>query len=568
MAAAANVNGSAYTPAQSTNGLISGASTPSHFRDATAPFLNNILDHFWPRVSTYVSEMVISQVQPALEEALPVALQGLRLETCNFGTEPLQFRKVKIVKEKQVTASGDKQNLVFMARLGWDGDCDITLSFAGTRFGIKGLSIDGILLVELVGLMNQPPFFEGTRIFFNNVPEIDLEFQGCAAGIVNSSVVRNKIVEVVTNSIMDIMVVPNRMGYSVVPDADIFMIKSPPAQGLLTLTIWSAQDLPSMDTTWFGGVGKADPYVVIHCGSFTSRSPTIYKTLNPQWEHKVAVLIFEPNHQRVKIEVSDEDLLTHDDFIGKLTIPVSEMLNWGEHLRVVKQLIGEDDKPGRYGKISMSASYRPLEIGIEKKHSPAASGLIFVGIHSASKVPAHAKGTTYWAVVRCSNPLSGFCKNAYETDRIVQQESTSEEPTVDQLSMKSRLLLLQNYGLSQEDMATVLQVDEQSLQSALLHHSKTSAAVELAQLRTHDVLWECGRDFPVESVTDSFVTIELYCQEPSKKEKILGSLKYSISDLMTYKNWTTWMTEEIEGSCIMLKVKLGVRFLGAPQISI
>merc|ERR1711865_623666 len=138
-----------------------------------------------------------------------------------------------------------------MFRFEWNADCEIFLKFAGTGIGLRGVSIKGTLMLELVGLMDRPPFVEGIRAFLRNTPTIDLQFQGAGESLLNVGVIRQQIVNVLRDQINSSLVVPNRMGFALVPNADIFMIKSPCAEGILTLTVWSAKKLLAMDNNWF-----------------------------------------------------------------------------------------------------------------------------------------------------------------------------------------------------------------------------------------------------------------------------------------------------------------------------
>merc|ERR1719454_2236717 len=106
-------------------------------------------------------------------------------------------------------------------------------------------------MLELVGLIDRPPFVEGVRAFLANPPEIDVEFQGAVETFLNVNIIRHQIINVLGDQINSALVVPNRIGFALVPHADIFTIKSPPAQGILTLNILNAKELLAMDTNWF-----------------------------------------------------------------------------------------------------------------------------------------------------------------------------------------------------------------------------------------------------------------------------------------------------------------------------
>jgi len=549
------------TPAHST------ASTPTHVTGPMAGSLNTILGHLWPRISAYTTELIRTEVQPQLQANLPSALQGLAFDTekCHLGQRPFEFRRIHIDKESQITATGTLQNLVFQARFEWDADCEVYLTFAGAGFGIQGLSIRGVVLLELVGLLDAPPFFEGIRVFFNNEPEIDIQFQGAGAGMLNLSIIRNKIVDVVTKSIRDLMVVPNRLGYTVVPEADIFRIKSPPAQGMLYFTIWDARELLAMDHSWFRKP-SSDPYVIVRCGAYYFKSPTKYKTLNPDFAHTVAIPISEAAHQRVHLELFDEDLLSGDDFLGKLSLPVNAMIAWGHQNRREFQLEDEHGQRGKSGGIRVSAEWRPLLLDTARANTRA-QGLVAVGVHSATQVPRICEGAQFSVVVRCAGIMDGFPDDPKETNWVAespenQGQHSATDTSAEMASMRSRLMLLKQYNMSEQDMAKVLQVDVQRLHDCLMHRSTTQAAGDLATATTQELQWESGFEFPLAQIGKSKLTFDLMCQPPRRSARVLGTYECDVSELLKEPNCTAWRTVEVSGSSAVLKLKLCLRHLG------
>jgi len=544
----------------------SESSTPANFTGPVADALNRVLEHLWPRISRYATEVISTEVQPILQAALPSALAGLRFdpERCHLGQQPLEFRKVVIEQEGQSTAAGDIQNLVFQARVEWDADCSIYLSFAGAGLGIRGLKIKGVLLLELVGLMDRPPFFQGLRTFFNNHPDIDLEFQGAAQGLLNSGVIRRRILDVIASQVANLMVVPNRLGFAVTPDADIFCIKSPPAQGLLRLTVHSAQNLLAMDTTWLGA-GSSDPYVKVHCGGYSFRSPTQYKTLSPEFSYTVILPVSEPHHQRIRLDLFDEDQMTRDDFLGKLSLPVDALMSWGPESRKVMKLRSDADENGKNGTVCLSAEWRPLLLDTSGTHTDS-PGLVFAGVYAASKLPIMPEGTQYWVAIRCAGLSPGFDEAARTTDRCLEapdllDKDTPHSTSAAAMSMKSKLLLLKKYGMSEADMSKVLEVDEQKLRDSLLRRSDTDTAGDLARKSTQAVQWDCGFEFPVERLSDAVLSFELWCQSPNAAAKALGTYRCCVGELAECHNCTSWRTVEVPGTCALLKLKLGLRYL-------
>ena len=66
--------------------------------------------------------------------------------------------------------------------------------------------------------------------------------------------------------------------------------------------------------------GSSDPYCVLRCGSDEHRSIIKYRTLNPSWgqSFEFSVSPIQRVSGRILIECRDHDLLTEDDFLGRV----------------------------------------------------------------------------------------------------------------------------------------------------------------------------------------------------------------------------------------------------------
>ena len=99
------------------------------------------------------------------------------------------------------------------------------------------------------------------------------------------------------------------------------------ALGVFVITIHYAADLSAQDSN-----GKSDPYIVLAYAKF---GKPLYSTriiqgdLNPVWEETAVLLVTE---QEVKGEEDlsamlwDSDKRTADDLVGRVTIPVVELM--------------------------------------------------------------------------------------------------------------------------------------------------------------------------------------------------------------------------------------------------
>lgn len=528
--------------------------TPTGFTGPVAEGMNEILTHLWPRISAYASEAIVTEVQPALLAVLPSALQGIRFdqEKCHLGDSPLEFRTIYINKETQQTARGVQENLVVQARVEWFSDLSVYLSLAGAGVGIQGLSFKGVLMLKLVGLMDRPPFFEGVRVYFNNLPEIDFVFQGAAQSLLNFSLMRHKLLDLIKAQLSDLMVVPNRLGYSIAPGTDIFEIKSPPAQGVLKLTVWSAKDILAMDKNLISK-DSSDPYVTIACGAYRFRSPTKFCTLTPTFAWSCLIPIADKDHQRLHLEMFDEDLMSQDDFLGKRSFPTSTLIGWSAKKKTTCSLLDEDGQRGKNGTFVMSAEWMPLLLSATGEDRDKA-GLVFAGVYSASQLPDRGDNAQYWILVRCSGVLPDFDQKPRETDKCERcpDSVAAFDERSDAMTLASKLAVLRKYGMSQADIASVLGIREETLRH--LDQSATNLPD-----RWCTVNWDRSFEFLVYSAKESNLSFELWCQPASAAPELLGNYECCISDLSSRPSWTSWRTVTVPNTEIRLKLKLQMR---------
>mmetsp|Transcript_17244 Transcript_17244/g.51677 ORF Transcript_17244/g.51677 Transcript_17244/m.51677 type:complete len:659 (-) Transcript_17244:273-2249(-) len=505
-------------------------STPGHVAgDTFAESLNGVLEHMWPAISAYVTRVLKEEVEPAVQAALPNAFRGLHFDgdRCTLGHRPPELLRVTSTKERQDTAEGPIENLVLRCRVDWKADCDICLvTPLGVSIGIKNLYVRGNLLVEMVNLITRPPMFEGLRMFFLNPPELDLDFQGAGGGLLNLGVIKAKILGAIEEQLAHSLVVPNRVGMKLDLDADIFRITSPPSEGILKVHVCGAQGLLPMDIICCGQ-GTSDPYVQVRCGAHVFRSPTKSRTLSPRFSYECLIPI-SSLHQRVKLTLYDEDLMSQDDFLGKLKLPVSVLATYDQE--VTHNLQGEDGLAEGRGRVTLKSEWRPLAM-----HDGAADlrgpGVLFTGVYGASGVPDYGEGALYYVVMSCTALLPGASSGPQETSRLEKSHAPSDtwETEAKSVAMRSKMSVLEKYSVSEEDLAAVLEVDPARLRQTMARKS-TGAVDELAASSAVRVEWEQGYEFLVERLGDATVTFELRCQsDGSSGSRLIGTGRWSAS---------------------------------------
>ena len=77
-----------------------------------------------------------------------------------------------------------------------------------------------------------------------------------------------------------------------------------------------------------GGSGKSDPYAIISIGErkVSFRNRYVPKTVNPTWDYSTTFVMEDPAGQKLDIEVYDFDAGSSDDFLGKTSLPISDII--------------------------------------------------------------------------------------------------------------------------------------------------------------------------------------------------------------------------------------------------
>ncbi|KMZ76038.1 Synaptotagmin-5 [Zostera marina] len=98
-------------------------------------------------------------------------------------------------------------------------------------------------------------------------------------------------------------------------------------RGVLSITVVSAENLPSMDI-----MGKADPYVVLQMKKSESKNKTrvVNESLNPAWNQTFDFVVEDGLHDMLMVEVWDHDTFGKD-YIGRCIITLTKVIMEGEY---------------------------------------------------------------------------------------------------------------------------------------------------------------------------------------------------------------------------------------------
>ncbi|CAJ1408493.1 unnamed protein product [Effrenium voratum] len=523
---------------------------------------NEIVAHVWPQVGHWASEFLLKEVGPAVKDALPALGGHIDPDRTHLGHEPLQFKNIRIFDRKERTSEGGFcDNIVFRCRMEWHGDLSVVLKIAGAAVGIQGLTLKGQLLVELVHMLPYPPMFKGVRLFFLDPPDLDLSFSGAGSDILNVGMINRRIIDVFQSELASRVVAPKFMGFKMV-NTDIFAITSPPPEGILRVTVWSASDLPAMDVSFFGH-GKSDPYVKIRCGAHVFKSPTVWKTLSPNFDFKVSLPISSLHDQKIWVELYDQDLITRDDFLGKVALPVDLLANWGKQKKVTVQLRNEKGEKGKNGSVCMSAEWQPLSFEGDMEHT---SGIVSVGVYSAMNVPNFGQYARYWISCSCTELMPCASSAPQNTEQVYagkifakEEVDDADEPLIHRLGEKIKTL--RSKGLSNAEIAEVLDLDPDATDFDAEAGFDTLCGVHVAR-------WRRSLQFLALKAHASAVTFRLMAQGAGHPKPVeLGSVTRHLADVIPKEHMILMDTVTLPNTKIQLRLRIQLRDLKQGSIA-
>ncbi|GJN15872.1 hypothetical protein PR202_gb02817 [Eleusine coracana subsp. coracana] len=122
----------------------------------------------------------------------------------------------------------------------------------------------------------------------------------------------------------------------------------------LIVRVIGARNLRAMDSNGF-----SDPYVKLQLGKQRFKTKVIKTSLNPTWDQEFSFLVGD-GKDVLKLDVYDEDILSMDDFLGQVKVPLGDVLA-AENLSLDTrwyQLLpkGKTDKAVNCGEICVAIS--------------------------------------------------------------------------------------------------------------------------------------------------------------------------------------------------------------------
>lgn len=535
-------------------------------------FLNGMMELVWPYASQYAAKVMADIVEPALTMALGQFGHLILFDRDNFslGERTCKFNDVLISKRKQVAHEGTIENIVMRTDLEWDGDLSVSMKFSSHSVGLNQISIRGQLVVEYVALIPKPPMCEGVRLYFLNTPQVDVQFAGAMTTMLNQRIIRHRIMEVVLDQASKKLVAPNCFSLRMVPEVDIFRIKSPHPIGILFFTVSKCKNLPAMDASFFSKAKTSDPYIVLHCGAVSLKSDPVYKTINPEFDFEVALPILAVQQQRVRVVLYDQDNLTRDDFLGKVEFGVEEVVRWREGQDKEFELTDEAGAIGGNGSCFVSSKWRPLFLDADDANLDRnGDAYVFVGLYCANHLPVGKVDTKWWVTAVCTNQYNSWkCHEAQSTGKIQRRAEDDSSSSEEMQRLLKKMRTMQGYGMSKKDMANVLELDIDKL--AELEAIQQKGGDDLACLEAlrkqasgQTLHWNHGFEFLVQGCAQAEINFQLKSSDADSgaPERKVGAYSFPLARFA--RGGATSMLEviDMDGCNVALKCVMQVRWL-------
>jgi len=546
-------------------------------------FLNQFVDLLWPHVSKYVVNLLLTVVQPLVQDALPKIMKdsfSFDEKRCSLGKKALHFKSVHTSQVVQDTVDGKCEGINMTADLELDGDTEIFLKIAGSELGVEGLLVRGKFIIELVQLTDDVPFFQGIRFFFLNPPDIALRWGGAVELLNKVGWVKHIIIDLITQAVSESLVLPHRIGTVLDPKADVFRITAPRPEGILTVQVHRAENLRPVDAS-FKEQAKAglsnllhrhhhqdvkasfdNPYYKIRCGADLVQSDVKKNTLSPVFDSSIMFTIDEPSHQTVQMKFFTAHEFASAGFLGMVNISAGEMITWGEKSRTL-YLLDDNGDQGERGTVVVSACWRPLLLHDSSEPlieiSPKTPrSFLFVGVYEGANLPSLGPEGYHWVTAQCTHVVQEtHWKGQVDGRKMKENDAEDIQGQKEQDELRRKTHLLHSHGLSHEEIGDVLGTDT----PAVKHLLSVDAHAHIG--KRHTLKWSQPFGFVLHDPQKAVLTLRLMQRaKGEKKDHIADECNIEIcqllvADLLT-KNWTQLLPQ-----CgARLKLRLQLRDVG------
>ncbi|XP_055342694.1 extended synaptotagmin-2-like [Paramacrobiotus metropolitanus] len=286
-----------------------------------AEWFNRMMHQLWPFMNLYLQNLIISIMEPAVNNALPKIMK-FEFERITMGDEAPRVGGMKVYKEH--IARGE---IVMDAQILYAGDCEVKARVGKFRIGFNQITLQGTMRIIFKPLVREMPFVGGITAFFLSTPAVDFNLTDLA-DVMDIPGLSELMRKVVQEQINYFTVLPNKITIPLIQNLSKYDLKFIPPDGVLRVFIAEAQELERADVGLIGK-GKSDPYCVVKVGAQIFQTQVIKENINPNWSEYFEFIVDQASGQSLEIEVFDKDKGNNDDFLGRLTMDVFPIVKEG-----------------------------------------------------------------------------------------------------------------------------------------------------------------------------------------------------------------------------------------------
>lgn len=428
-------------------------------RSESLEWLNDLVGKLWPKIDEAVQKIIHEQVTPQLQESLPGPFKGTYFKKCTLGRKTPQLGPIEVVERKD--------GLKLILNIDYQSDVDMEISAVVASIGIKSISLRGQLMIRLGPLIGEMPVVGGITAYFNDQPELNLDFTGLGA-VAGLPMVYDVVHKQINSAINNAMVLPNCISVPLAtPEqgVDPALLKKPKPLALLRVKAVRGIDLAARDWN-ITTKASSDPFVRVRVANDTWNSSVVKQNLNPTWteDDRHDFVVFDQD-QHAWLEVYDEDRMSQADLIGK-AVPLRALSAPAQSGQPIELL---DEKGEPSGSLEMTFDWLTLTDHIE----PDAAGCV--------------------VMVEIKEMLSPKGESAMVAAQICSQEKRTAvmAPAAVALSPEEKLKMdvarrCQAQGLDQAAILEISGLTEDQLRVALA--SNTTAKTDAAKTDGVDAL--------------------------------------------------------------------------------
>lgn len=351
-----------------------------------AEWVNKILGQFWPFVGDYVKDLILESIEPSVRSSLPAYLHSFKFEKIDLGDVPPRIGGVKVYKENV-----SRNEVIMDLELFYSGDCKFSIKVKGFKAGIRDLQVHGHVRVVMRPLTKEMPIVGGVTVFFLRPPAIDFQLTNLGQ-VLEVPGLNDLLKKAVSDQVAAMMVLPNKFSMKLQEHVSAQSLRFSLPCGVLRLEVVAAKDLVKADIGMLG-LGKSDPYAIITVGAQEFRTQVIPSTVNPKWNFYCEAVIYQIPGSTVDIDVMDEDQSSKDDFLGRVSVSVSDLQDQGQG---DMWLTLDDTKSGKIRLrtfwLSLTTDTDDLPLQLERVKSistktPLSTAVLIVFLDSAKHLP-------------------------------------------------------------------------------------------------------------------------------------------------------------------------------------